>query len=109
MSTFLDIDISEIESKNERGLYNSLPLRGGKKTASSLAPQATDEGVPLLTNLNHFYPVAERRQGNKLPPPHKSRWTGFGSEQPEFATRNTATPKFAQRKNRTQNPIGLKF
>ena len=56
----MDIDISEIESKNERGLYNSLPLRGGKKTASSLAPQATDEGVPLLTNLNHFYPVAER-------------------------------------------------
>ena len=26
----MDIDISEIESKNERGLYNSLPLRGGR-------------------------------------------------------------------------------
>ena len=43
----------------------------------------------LLTNLNHFYPVAER---NDKPLP-KSRWTGFGSEQPEFAARNTATPK----------------
>ena len=30
-----------------------------------------------LTNLNFFYPVAERAQA------HKSRWTGFGSEQPE--------------------------
>ena len=38
----------------------------------------------------HFYPVAEMRQGNKLPPPHKSRWTGFGSEQPEIAARKTA-------------------
>ena len=28
------------------------------------------------TNLNHFYPVAERN-GKPLP---KSRWTGFGSE-----------------------------
>ena len=104
----MDIDISEIESKNERGLYNSLPLRGGKKTASSLAPQATDEGVPLLTNLNHFYPVAERRQGNKLPP-SQSRWTGLGSEQPEFVARNTATPKSAPHKARIQSPIGLKF
>ena len=31
----------------------------------------------------HFYPVAERN-GKPLP---KSRLTGFGSEQPEFAAR----------------------
>ena len=37
----------------------------------------------------HFYPVAERN-GKPLP---KSRWTGFGSEQPEIAARNTATLK----------------
>ena len=29
-----------------------------------------------ITNLNHFYPVAEARQGGK-PPPSKSRSTGF--------------------------------
>ena len=28
----------------------SLPLRGGKKTASSLAPQATDEGGWSVSN-----------------------------------------------------------
>ena len=47
------------------------------------------------TNLNHFYPVAEMRQGNKLPP-YKSRSTGFGSQQPEFAVRQTATIESAQ-------------
>ena len=47
------------------------------------------------TNLNHFYPVAEMRQGNKLPP-YKSRSTGFGSQQPEFAARQTATSESAQ-------------
>ena len=38
---------------------------------------------PFLTNLNHLYPVAERN-GKPL---SKSRSTGFGSEQPEFAAR----------------------
>ena len=32
-----------------------------------------------------------------------------GSEQPEIVARNMATPKSAQCKNRTQNPIELKF
>ena len=32
-----------------------------------------------------------------------------GSEQPEIAARNTATPKYVLRKNRTQHPIELKF
>ncbi len=31
-----------------------------------------------LTNLNHFYPVAGAKQGNKLPP-SQSRWTGLGA------------------------------
>ncbi len=56
------------------------------------------------TNLNHFYPVAEMRQGNKLPP-HKSRSTGFGSQQPEFAARQTATSESAQTKGGDQNPL----
>ena len=51
----------------------------------------------------HFYPVAERVKTSK------SRWTGFGSKQPEITTRQTATPKSVPRKNRAQNPIGLKF
>ena len=38
----------------------------------------------------------------------KSRWTGFGSEQPEFAARQTATPEFAQRKNRDIKPLAVK-
>ena len=54
---------------------------------------------PLLTNLNHFYPVAEMRQGNKLPP-HKSRSTGFGSEQPEFVAWQTATLKICTTKRK---------
>ena len=55
------------------------------------------------TNLNHFYPVAEMRQGNKLPP-YKSRSTGFGSEQPEFAARQTATSESAQTKGGDKKP-----
>ncbi len=47
------------------------------------------------------------KQGNKLPL-SKSRSTGFGSEQPEFVARNTATPKSVQRKNRYINPIAFK-
>ena len=54
---------------------------------------------PLLTNLNHFYPVAEMRQGNKLPP-HKSRSTGFGSEQPEIVARQTAASKSCTNKKK---------
>ena len=66
--------------------------------------------VPPVRHLTsyHFHPVAERRQGNKLPP-HKSRWTGFGSEQPEFVARNTATQKSVHRKDRIKNPLELKF
>ena len=30
----------------------------------------------------------------------KSRWTGFGSEQPEFVARNMATQKFVPQKDR---------
>ena len=46
-----------------------------------------------FTNLNHFYPVAgEKRQLSK------SRSTGFGSEQPEFAEGKRLHREFAQRK-----------
>ena len=48
------------------------------------------------TNLNHFYPVAERN-GKPL---SKSRWTGFGSEQPEFVARNMATLKSVRTKSK---------
>ena len=54
------------------------------------------------TNLNHFYPVAERAQA------HKSRSTGFGSEQPEFAARNTATLKSVQRKRQNHKSNWVK-
>ena len=64
-----------------------------------VSPKATDEGVPLLTNLNHFYPVAERRQSCQ------SRWTGLVSEQPEFAARNAATSESVQQKARSKNPL----
>ena len=53
------------------------------------------------TNLTHFYPVAERN-GKPL---SKSRSTGFGSEQPEFAAWNTATPKSAQTKRKREKPL----
>ena len=65
------------------------------------APRKSTRFRPF-TNLNHFYPVAER---NGMPL-SKSRWTGFGSEQPEFVARNTATPKFAPQKERGKNPLG---
>ena len=60
--------------------------------------------VPPVRHLTsfHFYPVAER--GGK--PPHKSSWTGFGSEQPEFVARKTATSESAQRIKRIKNPLG---
>ncbi len=57
-----------------------------------------------ITNLNHFYPVAEK--GGK--PPSKSRLTGFGSEQPEFVAWNPATPKSVQCNDRYINPIEFK-
>ena len=61
-----------------------------------------------LTNLNHFYPVAEMRQGNKLPP-CQYRLTGLVSEQPEIVARNMATPKSAQTKSKEQKSPCLKF
>ena len=60
------------------------------------------------TNLNHFYPVAEMRQGNKLPP-CQYRLTGLVSEQPEIVARNMATPKSAQTKSKEQKSPCLKF
>ena len=51
------------------------------------------------TNLNHFYPVAERAQA------HKSRSTGFGSEQPEFVARNMATSESVQQKRESKIPL----
>ena len=54
------------------------------------APRIPPLSLRPFTKLNHFYPVAEKAQAPK------SRWTGFGSEQPEFAARNTATPESAQ-------------
>ena len=65
------------------------------------APQINSLAVHQLT-FYHFYPVAEKAQAPK------SRWTGFGSEQPECAARQTATPKFAQCNDRIKNPIELK-
>ena len=37
--------------------------------------------------------------------PYKSRSTGFGSEQPEFVARQTATSESAQQKARGKNPL----
>ena len=53
----------------------------------------------LLTNLNYFYPVAERAQA------HKSRLTGFGSEQPECVERKRQHSNFAPRKHRGKIPL----
>ena len=55
------------------------------------------------TNLNHFYPVAERAQAPK------SRSTGFGSEQPEIVARNTATSESVQTKSKGVKSPCLKF
>ena len=60
-----------------------------------------------FTNLNHFYPVAEMRRGNKLPP-CQSRLTGLVSEQPEIVARQTATLESVQYKVRDINSIGLR-
>ena len=69
---------------------------------SNIHPMRNDPRVvPLNHHLTsyHFYPVAERAQA------HKSRSTGFGSEQPEFAARNTATPKSAPTKRKREKPL----
>ena len=61
--------------------YAALPLpdRSGRKvTFESGRNDLRVVPFRLLTNLNHFYPVAEKRQGNKLPP-SQSRWTGLGA------------------------------
>ena len=72
-----------------------------------LSPEANDTWVVPPRSTTNFLPFlsgsGEKRQL------HKSRWTGFGSEQPEFVARNTATPKSVPRKNRDINPIELKF
>ena len=64
---------------------------------------AVQSALRPFTNLNHFYPVAERAQA------HKSRSTGFGSEQPEFVARNTATSESVQTKSKRQKSPCLKF
>ena len=81
---------------NKRNQLNQLIQQNlsfyGLRTLQGCNPQGAPRIPschPFLTNLNHFYPVAERN-GKPLP---KSRWTGFGSEQPEIAARNTATLK----------------
>ena len=56
------------------------------------------------TNLNHFYPVAGAKR--KL---SQSRWTGLGAGAAGIRSTNMATSKSVPRKNRAQNPIGLKF
>ena len=58
-------------------------------------PASRSAFVHQLT-FYHFYPVAERN-GKPL---SKSRLTGFGSEQPEFAARNTATLKICTNKKK---------
>ena len=50
---------------------------------SSNAERPACRSAHSTTYLNSFYPVAERN-GKPL---SKSRWTGFGSEQPEFTER----------------------
>ena len=65
------------------------------------AERHTGRSAKSATNLNHFYPVAER--GGK--PPYKSRWTGFGSEQPEFVVCKWLHGEFAPQKHRGKIPL----
>ena len=53
------------------------------------------------TNLNFFYPVAER-SGKPL---SKSRSTGFGSEQPEFVERKRLQKKQYHKKKGGKSPL----
>ena len=78
---------NQLNQQNQQNLsfYGLRTLQGRNPQGAPRIPTR----FPLFTNLNHFYPVAERN-GKPLP---KSRWTGFGSEQPEIAARNTATFK----------------
>ena len=62
--------------------------------------------VPFRSSTNFLPFLSGSGEKRQL---HKSRWTGFGSEQPEIAARQTATPKSVPRKNRDINPIELKF
>ena len=62
------------------------------------SPRSYDLGQSPKVFFYHFYPVAERAQANK------SRWTGFGSEQPGIAARNMATFKI-----RTTKSIKIKI
>ena len=79
--------LNQLNQQNQQNLsfYGLRTLQGCNPQGAPRIPSCH----PFLTNLNHFYPVAERN-GKPLP---KSRWTGFGSEQPEIAARNTATLK----------------
>ena len=67
--------------------------------ASRRERPAFHPAIRPLTNLNHFYPVAEKAQAPK------SRWTGFGSEQPEFEARNMATSESAECRERIEIPL----
>ena len=79
--------LNQLNQQNQQNLsfYGLRTLQGRNPQGAPRIPSRQ----PFLTNLNHFYPVAERN-GKPLP---KSRWAGFGSEQPEIAARNTATLK----------------
>ncbi len=62
---------------------------------------------PARRSVTNFLPFlsgsGEKRQ------PCQSRSTGLASEQPVIVARQTATPEFAQRKERNNNSIGSKF
>ena len=59
---------------------SKIPLVEVLKVLRKLSQKFSKQGLGQSPKVFfcHFYPVAERRQGNKLPP-SKSRWTGFGS------------------------------
>ena len=88
--------LNQLNQQNQQNLsfYGFRTLQGRNPQGAPRIPSR----FPFLTNLNHFYPVAERN-GKPLP---KSRWTGFGSEQPEFVARNTATLKICTTKIKGQ-------
>ena len=86
---------------------------------------ATDEGGSICTSYR-MYLSPNRNDPRVVPVRSSTNFLPFlsgsgesenvrislaecGSEQPEFAARNTATPKFAQHKERDINPIELKF
>ena len=64
--------------------------------------------LPLLTNLNHFYPVAGARQGNKLPP-SQSRLTGLGAGAAGIRSTANGYTRNCITKRGMINPPWLKF